>query len=230
MLVPGISAEAHLGGLVTGFFCGLLMTVVSPVDVRVRSRIAPAVRQAGAAGLVAIGLAVLGYTGLDSGKAKIMAHRAADVGSRAASELNSFLAAANPVYSEFERIEERLHGLAKDFDARRRSKRELTEALRALKSQSDSLVDQIRAIPAAGPELEAMRDELASAQSDQKHVLDSFDQFLATGDVKHITGPDGLRSSDQAYIRHLKQSESLRDAYVKAHNLLPASGDESPKQ
>jgi rhomboid protease GluP len=230
MFVPEISAGAHMGGLVTGFFCGLLMTAVSPPDVRVRSGTAPAMLQAGAAGLVAAGLAVLGYTGLDSGKAQIMAHRAADLGSRAASELNSFIAAANPVDSEFERIEQQLQGLAKDLDARLRSKREIAEALRGLKSQSDSLVDRIRAIPAAGSELQAMRDELASAQSNQKQMLDSFDQFLATGDEKHITGAGGLRSFSQAYGRNLKQSESLRDAYVKAHNLRPDPGDESPKR
>ena len=227
--VPGISMAAHLGGLVTGFFCGLLMTVVSPGDVRARSGLTPALLQAGVAGLVAVGLAVLGYTGLDSGKAKILADPQIGAELNAAPAFNAFTAAAKPVYSEFDRIYREIQKLGPDLESGRRGKPELTEALRRLKSESDTLADRIRAIPADNSELQAIRVQLASAQSGQKKLLDSFEQFLDTGNENHINGPAGFRASDEALNKHLTESISLHGAYIKAHHLRPAKGEKSPK-
>jgi hypothetical protein len=54
---------AHLGGLATGFVCGLLMTLVSPADARSASGIWPAARRMAVAAIVALGLAGLAYKG-----------------------------------------------------------------------------------------------------------------------------------------------------------------------
>jgi membrane associated rhomboid family serine protease len=56
LVIPGIDMTAHLGGLATGFVCGLLMTLVSPADARAASRHWPAVRRMVVAAVVALGL------------------------------------------------------------------------------------------------------------------------------------------------------------------------------
>ena len=148
-IIPGISMAAHLGGLVTGFVCGLLMTAVAPADARLRSKAMTAVLRAGVGGLVGAGLLALGYAGLESGKAKILADPVA---------INDFVTATQPVYAEFERIEQEIRRVAASVDAGRQ--KETTDALgrlklRAMRSRSNS------ALPAANSEVEAMRDELA---------------------------------------------------------------------
>jgi membrane associated rhomboid family serine protease len=59
LVIPGIDMAAHLGGLATGFVCGLLMTLVSPANARAASRHWPAVRRMVVAAIVALGLVSL---------------------------------------------------------------------------------------------------------------------------------------------------------------------------
>ncbi len=220
-IVPGISMSAHLGGLATGFVCGLLMTAVAPADARARSGAVTAVLRAGMAGLTAAGLLVLGYTGLESGKAKFLADPA-----RAGQD---FATASVPVYSEFNRIQQKIEQLESDLDVRRVGKHEIPDVLDRLKSESDALAGQIQALPAANPGLLPMRDELAAAQRSQRKMLDSLEQFVATGDAKHIDGPDGLRASVEAYSKHHERIESLTNEYVKAHHLQVGPREKSAK-
>jgi rhomboid protease GluP len=79
MIIPGIDMAAHLGGLGTGFISGLLMTLAAPADVRESSRPVPTLLRAAVVLLVAMGLALFGYTGIDSAKAKIAAGAALGV-------------------------------------------------------------------------------------------------------------------------------------------------------
>jgi membrane associated rhomboid family serine protease len=73
LTIPGIDMAAHLGGLATGFVCGLLMTLVSPRDARAASRLMPALRRAGVAAVVALGLAGIAEKGFDAARRKILA-------------------------------------------------------------------------------------------------------------------------------------------------------------
>ncbi len=210
-VIPGISMSAHMGGLVTGFVCGLLMTAVAPADARARLGVLTALQRAGVAVLVGAGLLVLGYSGLPSSKARMLADPA-----RAIHELAT---ASVQVYSQFNHIQQGIEQLESDVNAGRLGKRQITDALGRLKSESESLAARIQALPAANSGLLAMRDELAAAQLSQRKMLDSLERFVATGDDKHIDGPDGFRASVEAYAKHHERLESLTDAYVKAHHL-----------
>jgi membrane associated rhomboid family serine protease len=218
-VVPGISMAAHVGGLVTGFLCGLLMTAVAPADARVSSGVVTPALRAGVAGLVGAGILVLGYTGLGSGKARILADPAWAI--------NDFLTTAQPIFAEFKRVEEETSRLASNVDATR--SKEITESLVRLKSTSDAISARIRALPAANPEVEAMRDELALARDSQRKLLDSFDQYIATGDKKHIDGPGGLYEARKAYDKHLDRVNSLVEAYIKAHGFQMLKNDQGAK-
>ena len=205
----------------TGFLCALLMTVVALADAPARSGIVTAVLRAGVAGLTGLGLLVLGYTGFDSGKAKILADPA-----RAIQDLAT---ASVPVYSEFNRIQQEIDQLESDVDSGRVGKKEIADVLGRLKSESESLAGRIRALPAANRGLLPMRDELAAAQLSQRKMLDSLEQFVATGDEKHIDGADGFRASVEAYSKHHERIESLTDEYVKAHHLQVSPSEKGAK-
>jgi membrane associated rhomboid family serine protease len=73
VMIPGIDMAAHLGGLATGFVCGLFMTLVSPRDARAVSRLMPALRRAGVAAVIALGLAGIGHKGFDAARRTIHA-------------------------------------------------------------------------------------------------------------------------------------------------------------
>jgi rhomboid protease GluP len=219
--VPGISMSAHLGGLVTGFVCGLLMTAVSPEDARAQGRVIPALLKSAMASLVVVGLLVLGYTGHDMAKAAVLADPA-----RA---LNDLAAATAPVFSEFNRINQEIGHIGSDVDARRRSKLEVIEALGRLKSEGDSLAQKIKSIQIANSEIEAIRDQIALAQTSQQKMVESLERYLETGEVNHIDGPAGLHVSEQALDKHMKQMESLRDAFLKSHDLQETARNESTK-
>jgi rhomboid protease GluP len=51
----------------------------------------------------------------------------------------------------------------------------------------------------------------------------------ATGDLNHIDGPTGFHASERALGKQMQQMESLRDAFLKAHNLREAASKESAK-
>ena len=217
-VVPGISMSAHMGGLVTGFVCGLLMTAVAPADARARSRVLTAVLRAAVAALLAVGMMGLAYSQLESGKARILAPLTA---------INGFLTATPPVYAEFNRIAAEADRINSSVDDSR--KKEITETLGRLKSESDALANRVRALPAGNSEVEAIRDELVSAADSQRMLLDSIEQHVTTGDEKLIDGPGGLRESQRAYEAHLVQVNSLVDAYAKAHGLQMSKSDGSAK-
>ena len=73
LMIPGIDMAAHLGGLATGFICGLLMTLVSPRDARTASGLMPPLRRAGVAALIALALAGIGERGFDAARRKLLA-------------------------------------------------------------------------------------------------------------------------------------------------------------
>jgi rhomboid protease GluP len=220
-IMPGISMPAHLGGLVTGFVGGLLITAASPTDARANAGVVPYLREAAVASLVALGLMVLGYTGNDMAKAIIQADPSW--------ELKDLVAATAPIFSEFNRINQQIGRIGSDVDTGRRSKREAIEALDRLKSDGVLLAQRIQSIQIANSELQAIRDQLAKAQSSQQQMIASAERFFATGDVNHIDGPAGFRASDQARVKDLEQMKSLRDAFLKSHNLREAASNESTK-
>ena len=218
-IIPGISMSAHMGGLVTGFICGLLMTMVAPADLRARSGVVTAVLRIGVAGLLCAGLLALGYTQLESGKARVLADPVMAI--------NDFLLARKPVYAEFNRLQQETSRLASKVDDSRMA--EITEALHRLKSESDALSDRIRTLPARNSEVEKIRDELVSAGASHRKLLDSFEQYVATGDEKHVEGPGGAQESRKACDEHIERANSLVDAYFKAHGLHLLKDNESAK-
>ena len=224
--VPGIDMAAHLGGLVTGFVCGLLMTIVAPAQATGTLAWAPALRRMAVAAVLAIAVAGLGRKAIDVARAGILADPQMGSQLNAAPAFNAFFHAANPVLLELDRIAENIDTVTTDLGRKGVSQERVTQTLGRLQAQSQSLAERISAIPAQNAELQAIRDHIAAARTHQAGMLQAIDRFVTSGDEAQIQGPAGLNASADAYIKECKEIGTLRHAYIKAHGLtiVPANG------
>jgi rhomboid protease GluP len=228
--VPGIDMAAHLGGLATGFVCGLLLTAVSSAQARDARDLAPLLRRSIVAVVLGAALVGLGQKATEVARTGLLADP--KMGPRleslltAAPAYNTFYATANPISLEFDRIAKASDKLLDEIDKGNAPAAHVTETLDRLKADTKALGDMIPTIPAQNVELQAIRDHLASANKHQLERLTAIDRFIATGDAKHIDGPGGLVASSEAFLKEIEQTTSLRDAYIKAHQLqvIPNKG------
>jgi rhomboid protease GluP len=221
--VPGIDMAAHLGGLVTGFVCGLLMTLVATARTQAALGLAAALRRAAVAAVLAIAVAGLGQKAIDAARAVILADPKMGplINSQlsAAPAFNAFFTAANPILLELDRIAVNIDTVSADLNRGTLPEARATQTLSRLKAESKSLVERIGAIPAQNAELQAMRSHIAAAQTHQARVLEAIDRVVTGGGESQIEGPAGVKASAQAYIKECNDLGNLRDAYIKAHGL-----------
>jgi rhomboid protease GluP len=223
LMAPAIDTAAHLGGLATGFVCGLLMTLGSTVSTGHARRLAPAIFRLAAAGAVTGVLAVIAPRVIDIARARILADP--EVGPLVTAQyhfapaFNAFYRTANPVLEELTEVADGIDQLGADLERDRVPKTKFTQTLDRLKARCIALKERIAAINAEGPELKAIRQAIDSAQSHQIKMLDAIDRFVITGEESHLRGPDGFQPAATAYVDDLNRTVSLREAYIRAHHL-----------
>jgi rhomboid protease GluP len=231
LMVPKIDTAAHLGGLATGFVCGLVMALVSRVHTTAAARVVPATLRLAAAGAVMGVLAVVATKVIDVAGAQILADP--NFGPLLTSEpdfaqpLNAFSREADPLLSELVRIAGRVSELSSDLIVRGIPAAKLRPELDRLKAECGAIGEKVAAIPAQGAELLAIRKRIASAQSHQLEVLQECDRFIATGN-SHVVGPDGIVPAVHAFEADVDQAAALRDAYIKSHNLRIVKDESGP--
>jgi rhomboid protease GluP len=229
--VPGIDMAAHLGGLLTGFVCGLLMSLGSQTQPQGSLRSAPALRRIAVAAVLSIALAGLGRHVIDRARAGILADP--EMGPliesqmSAAPAFNEFFGAAQPLLLELDRIAQQMDTINVDLGRGRVSPEGIAQTLDRLKHEARSLETRIAAVPARNKELQEIRSHIAAAQSKLAAMLNSIDHFVTSKDQSQFRGPVGFNESADAYIKEGKQIGGLRDAYIKAHGLtfVPAKSE-----
>jgi hypothetical protein len=228
--VPGIDMAAHLGGLVVGFLCGLLLTAFAPARAQGIGRLALALRRSAVLVVLSAMLAGLGLKACDAARDVILADP--KVGKLVTSQRdnvdawNAFNAAVEPVLQEFDRIAQGIDDLTTGLQNGHISEATATRTIARLKDDCKGLEPRISGLPAAHGEIEEIRKHIASAQSFQLRMLTSIEQFLATQDEARINGPSGLSASAEAYGKEFQTVVRLRDAYFKAHGMQRV--DEAP--
>ena len=216
---PTTDNAAHLGGLVTGFVTGLLMTATGSANagksVRLAGRLA-------AVGAVAAGLFGLEHQGVVVARDRIK--NDPKIGPivlgefEAAPAYNTFIERSQPILNEFVRIEEGVEKIIQSLKGKQ-NPAELDAALQRLLTDSQALEKRITALPAGNDDIVAMRGRLGAARDRQDHALESLRKYLQTGDPSAITGPAGLQAQRQAYTKEFQELNGLRDAYFKKYSL-----------
>jgi rhomboid protease GluP len=221
--IPGIDMAAHLGGLASGFACGLFLTAVAPARARDAGYLAAMLRRSAVVAVLATILAGLTGQGITAARVWLLADPR--MGPLLKSQLNAapawnaFRAASGPVFLEFDRIALGIDQISAELGKGPVKRESVNEGLDRLKGDCNALGAKIPAIPAENAEILAIRNHLAVAQSRQVQALDALGQFVASGNDAHIDGPRGYNASTAAYIKEFQTIGSLRDAYLNAHNL-----------
>jgi rhomboid protease GluP len=221
--VPGIDMAAHLGGLAAGFICGLLLAAASPARTAVRGRLAPALWRS--AVLVACSAILAGSWPkvAEHARGLILADPTvgrAIVADRGAAEAwNAFHIASQPLFRDFERIEQGLNDLLSRLQDGRSPPADATGTIGRLKRDCRALEPRIAGLPAANGEIQQVRRHIAAAQSFLLRTLTSVERTIETGDEEHLEGPGGLSASNEAYIKEFEAVKTLREAYFRAHSL-----------
>ena len=227
--IPKIDMAAHLGGVVSGFLCGLLMTAVTRTPAEGGNRLIRAFNRLAVAATLTAGLALLGLEGVDVARGRILADPGIGpiitMNRNVADSWNSYIEAVGPLYQEFDRVGTGIDQVWTDLQKGGVSKETIQRDIDRLKMESRAIGVKIESVPAGNGEIRTIRDHLASARSLQFRMLDSLAEFLATGDEAHIEGPQGFVTASNAYLEEFETMESLRVAYFKVHEMKsqPAS-------
>ena len=216
--IPGIDMAAHLGGLVTGFFCGLALTAVAPDRSRPASGLVSALRRAAVLVILSALLAGLGLKGVDIARGRILADPAM-ARDLAAQSWNKFSTAVQPVFGEFGRIEAGINGLTLVLSLGKPPDATAARTLAGLKGDCQGLGTRIANLPAENAEIQEIRKHLAAAQAFQLQMLTSIEQFLATRDRKYLDGLHGASSPIEGYTREFQTLKTLMDAYFQDHGI-----------
>jgi rhomboid protease GluP len=223
LFIPQIDMAAHIGGLASGFVCGLLLTAVGPTQTRDVRGLALALRRSGIVAVVAVALAGLGLKGIDFARDRILAD--AKIGGLIKSQLNAapaweaFSRAADPVIREFDRIGAEINQVNDQIEKGDVPAARIIQTLDRLKTECKALGVRIPTIRTESAEIQEIVNHLASAQARQLEMLTALDRIVATGDESQVTGPGGYIASTNAYEKEWQEIGSLRDAYFKAHGL-----------
>jgi rhomboid protease GluP len=206
--VPNIDHQAHLGGLGTGFLCGLLLTqpwpVVSSKWVALR-RVAAMFLIAGA--LTAVAAAVAGR------------ERAAITPEV---RLQAVVQRLDPAVLEFNAITAATPGsmiLLRDRNDRQASA-QLLKDVRVLIGRSLVNRKAARRVITSDPHLRKMLNAFGEAQAGQLDSLRAAERFLDTGDIEHVRGAGGMLDSMIAARKAILLFQKEQLTFLRANKLI----------
>jgi rhomboid protease GluP len=218
LLVPEVDGAAHIGGLITGFACGLAFSRPWPPPPAVY---APR-RRLTAVGLLACGLAAL-FLGVSPGiRARL--ERDPDIAAYYAKEkaeriYNSFLELIEPGLQTYDALAEEFGELTQHIDQRDEPAGMLVAKLDRLISRAGENGKRLGAYAVEDPGLRLARDRVASAQVNQHHALVALRRYLERGDPSHLTGIGGFEDHLRGTERDLESYRVQCEAYLKANGL-----------
>jgi rhomboid protease GluP len=218
LMIPAIDNAAHLGGLATGFACGLLLQ--RPWPPGRGSSAAP--RRLVAAGALAGGLALAYALTAGSIRARIEDHPFGQLlrSSRLANTAyNGFVRAIEPGLHEFESIVRGADSVIRRLDRPEEPAERIMRDLDRLIAEADANARRLRGLAVQDAELREALGRLASAQEHLGRALEALRSYQETGDEALIQGPDGYDARLAAYRRDADSFRERCEGYIKAHHL-----------
>ncbi len=194
--VPNIDQSAHLGGLVTGFLGGLMLSRPWPV---IRSRWLNLRRLALA--LLLVG-AVLG--------AGFAAVRWTERSLPPVARFEDFANQAGPAIDEFIAVSQALPQVG-ELEAQASSassSQRLAQTLRNLQARATANLGRMGRIVTPDPSLQSMRQALIEGQTAQISTLAGDLEYLESPTPERLTGPSGVLAREALMIRLFRELEN----------------------
>ena len=208
--VPNIDQQAHVGGAVTGFLSGLLLSrpwpVVASQWVMLR-RVVATFAIAGALAAVTLGVA----------------HRALAAISPEV-RLQLLEIEIDPALKEHDGITSEGPStliLSRDLDNPDARKDHLKN-IRALEGRAVANLAAFRRATTPDPRLQSMMNALVEAQSSQLAGLRAAERFLETGDPGYLNGPGGVLEAKTATVKAIRSYREQRMRFLQEKNLTRA--------
>jgi rhomboid protease GluP len=222
----GIDMAAHFGGLVVGFVCGLLLTAVTPGREAAPGRFGPPLKRA-AVLLACVAAMVVSWPKLaQSARGRIaedpkvgreiVAHR------EAVEAWNSYITAARPLLTEFDRIGQRFDDTVDAARAGRIGGEGIARTMSQLKGDSERLGARIAGLSAGNGEIREVVRHMTTAQALQLRMLGVLQEYAEKGDAANPGGPGDLSTATEAYVKEFETIRRLGDEYFRAHSIEPA--------
>ena len=206
VVVTNIDQAAHLGGLATGFACGLLL--IGPWPVPQGPRRGLLARRAAFGVAIAAGLAGAAIGVAHWGDSIVPPDR----------RLDDFSDQLAPVLGEFNRIRRDLaRSVGHDRKADSADRVAMLATLRDLRARGVANAARLGHIRATHPDLRAIRDSLARALAGQDDRIVALSRYLETGD------PAALEEANEALattIGATEECEEYRLRYMKDQGLV----------
>jgi uncharacterized membrane protein len=206
LVVTNIDQAAHLGGLGTGFACGLVL--IGPWPVAPGSRRRVLARRVALTAVIIAGLA---------GASVAVANRR-DALVPPARRLDDLTRQLAPIIREFNAVRKdtsRAIG-REDADVASSEKAAGMAALRDLRGRAIANATRLDGVRTSHPELRAIRDSLSRALASQLARIDALSRYAETGDPAEL---DAARDALAAAAQATRECEEHRRRYVTRYGL-----------
>jgi hypothetical protein len=215
LLAPQVDGAGPVGGLATGFTCGLAFSRPWPPPPAVY---APR-RRLAAAGLLAAGQVVvlvalmLGIRTRLKREPEIIPY---DDSQEAEKAYNAFVSAIERAADNYDTIGEEPDKWTSKLDRHAMPVGPAIKALGRLTSRAETNARVLRILSVKKPELWVALDRLASALSHQHQALDALRRYLETGDWRLLEGVGGHKSHLRSGVEDIRSFNESCARYLKA--------------
>ncbi len=204
VVVPNIDHSAHIGGLITGFVSGLLLSRPWPVVPGGRT--------------IARRLAMIAAIAAGLAGTAIVASRLGQTFVPPARRLADFLDQILPPYRECLTMMQAAAEVEKaaDYDRDLTDREGTTQATGELAGRGTANLDRLRRAATTDPELQAMAETLVRAQVGEINWTKALGRYFETLDLAHLADAHDARALTN---RSMRDFERLLEAYRTRHDL-----------
>jgi rhomboid protease GluP len=216
LMTPGIDNAAHIGGLVTGFATGLLLSRPWPASRQFEG----VARQAGVSVLLAGGLVPLGlFVGSQIRQNREVVAIARETDAPVVA-YNALITALKPQTATFESLNQRIDAFLDRLEDSTPNDPKARRELASLIAQAESSKLAVEKTPASDPDLVSLRRYLGEAFANLRSALQVMNRFLDHPDQPLITGRGGFNSFREQSNSAALKYEAVAKEYFAKHGMV----------
>jgi rhomboid protease GluP len=211
-----IDNAAHLGGLATGFLCGLLLYRRLPI---IPGRQGIGRRVLATAGLT-LGLIVASRAIVGSIAADQQTRSASYESDRLATSYNELIAKLEKPTKSFDRISQEMNQLLERLRKTDQTSPGDAALVNRLVEQASADIDSVRGLPVHEPELQRIRDAFLGCERELRDALKLLHKLVAANLADASVGPESFQAKLEASNHAASAFVVLRDKFPKDHGLV----------